>query len=77
MGAWIPARRSRNHGWTRSAAGSRPPTMASTAILDVDGTLVDTNYHHAIAWFRAFRRHEVKRCRCGGSTVTSGWEATS
>jgi HAD superfamily hydrolase (TIGR01509 family) len=29
------------------------------AILDVDGTLVDTNYHHAIAWFRAFRRHEV------------------
>jgi HAD superfamily hydrolase (TIGR01509 family) len=30
------------------------PTIA---ILDVDGTLVDTNYHHAIAWFRAFRRH--------------------
>ena len=29
------------------------------AILDVDGTLVDTNYHHAIAWFRAFRRHNV------------------
>jgi HAD superfamily hydrolase (TIGR01549 family) len=27
------------------------------AILDVDGTLVDTNYHHAIAWYRAFRRH--------------------
>ena len=26
-----------------------------TAILDVDGTLVDTNYHHAIAWYRAFR----------------------
>ena len=26
------------------------------AILDIDGTLVDTNYHHAIAWFRAFRR---------------------
>jgi HAD superfamily hydrolase (TIGR01549 family) len=25
------------------------------AILDVDGTLVDTNYHHTIAWFRAFR----------------------
>jgi HAD superfamily hydrolase (TIGR01509 family) len=28
------------------------------AILDVDGTLVDTNYHHAIAWYRAFRRHD-------------------
>jgi HAD superfamily hydrolase (TIGR01549 family) len=31
--------------------------MPQVAILDVDGTLVDTNYHHAIAWFRAFRRH--------------------
>ncbi|MEA2447174.1 MAG: hypothetical protein QOK47_811 [Actinomycetota bacterium] len=29
------------------------------AILDVDGTLVDTNYHHAVAWFRAFKRHGV------------------
>ena len=29
--------------------------MALTAILDIDGTLVDTNYHHAIAWYRAFR----------------------
>jgi HAD superfamily hydrolase (TIGR01509 family) len=29
----------------------------STAILDIDGTLVDTNYHHAVAWFRAFRQH--------------------
>lgn len=32
----------------------KPPTAA---ILDIDGTLVDTNYHHAIAWFRAFRQH--------------------
>ena len=31
----------------------------AVAILDVDGTLVDTNYQHAIAWYRAFRRHEV------------------
>ena len=31
--------------------------MASTAVLDIDGTLVDTNYQHAIAWYRAFRRH--------------------
>jgi HAD superfamily hydrolase (TIGR01509 family) len=29
------------------------------AILDIDGTLVDTNYHHALAWFRAFRQHEI------------------
>ena len=33
--------------------------MAAAAILDVDGTLVDTNYHHALAWYRAFRQHEV------------------
>ena len=29
------------------------------AILDVDGTLVDTNYHHALAWYRAFRNHGI------------------
>jgi HAD superfamily hydrolase (TIGR01509 family) len=29
--------------------------MAITAILDIDGTLVDTNYQHAIAWHRALR----------------------
>jgi phosphoglycolate phosphatase-like HAD superfamily hydrolase len=29
--------------------------VTTAAILDIDGTLVDTNYHHAIAWFRAFR----------------------
>src|SRR6201996_9057899 len=33
--------------------------MMAVAILDIDGTLVDTNYQHAIAWFRAFRRHEL------------------
>ena len=33
--------------------------MARAAILDIDGTLVDTNYQHAIAWYRAFRRHEI------------------
>ena len=33
--------------------------MPPAAILDVDGTLVDTNYHHAIAWYRAFRAMDV------------------
>jgi HAD superfamily hydrolase (TIGR01549 family) len=28
-----------------------------TVVLDVDGTLVDTNYQHAIAWHRALRAH--------------------
>jgi phosphoglycolate phosphatase-like HAD superfamily hydrolase len=31
----------------------------AVAILDVDGTLVDTNYHHAVAWFRAFKCHGI------------------
>ena len=29
------------------------------ALLDIDGTLVDSNYQHALAWFRAFRDHGV------------------
>jgi HAD superfamily hydrolase (TIGR01549 family) len=31
--------------------------MGAVAVIDVDGTLVDTNYQHALAWYRAFRRH--------------------
>ncbi|GAA0823795.1 HAD family hydrolase [Streptosporangium amethystogenes subsp. fukuiense] len=38
--------------------GTSPP-MADTAIVDIDGTLVDTNYQHALAWFRAFGRYDV------------------
>jgi HAD superfamily hydrolase (TIGR01509 family) len=33
--------------------------MSRAAILDLDGTLVDTNYHHALAWYRAFRQHGI------------------
>jgi HAD superfamily hydrolase (TIGR01509 family) len=33
--------------------------MPPTAILDIDGTLVDTNYHHSLAWYRAFRQHGI------------------
>jgi HAD superfamily hydrolase (TIGR01549 family) len=29
----------------------------TAAILDVDGTLVDSNYFHAVAWYRAMREH--------------------
>jgi HAD superfamily hydrolase (TIGR01549 family) len=28
-------------------------------LLDVDGTLIDSNYQHTLAWFRAFRRHGI------------------
>ena len=31
----------------------------AVAVLDIDGTLVDTNYHHAVAWYRAFREHGI------------------
>jgi HAD superfamily hydrolase (TIGR01549 family) len=33
--------------------------MPPAAILDIDGTLVDTNYQHAIAWFLAFKQNDV------------------
>src|SRR5919206_860593 len=33
--------------------------MPSAAILDIDGTLVDTNYQHAMAWYLAFRQHDI------------------
>ena len=29
------------------------------AVVDVDGTLVDTNYHHTLAWSRAFARYDL------------------
>jgi len=30
-------------------------TKSLIAVLDVDGTLIDSNYHHALAWYRALR----------------------
>jgi len=33
--------------------------VARAALLDVDGTLIDANYHHALAWYRAFRRSGI------------------
>jgi HAD superfamily hydrolase (TIGR01549 family) len=33
--------------------------MAKAVILDVDGTLVDTNYQHALCWSRAFREQRI------------------
>jgi HAD superfamily hydrolase (TIGR01549 family) len=29
-------------------------------LFDVDGTLVDSTYHHAVAWHRAFKRHGLQ-----------------
>lgn len=33
--------------------------MIDTVVFDVDGTLVDTNYQHALAWYGAFRRFDI------------------
>jgi HAD superfamily hydrolase (TIGR01509 family) len=33
--------------------------VSAAVVLDIDGTLVDTNYHHALAWYRAFRQNDV------------------
>jgi HAD superfamily hydrolase (TIGR01509 family) len=33
--------------------------VSRAALLDVDGTLVDSNYQHALAWYRAFRRSGI------------------
>ena len=30
----------------------------AVAILDIDA-LVDTNYQHALAWYRAFHQHDI------------------
>ena len=41
------------------------PTQDSSgrpaAIIDIDGTLVDSNYQHALAWYRALREFGVTR----------------
>ncbi len=34
-------------------------TGHTAAIVDIDGTLVDSNYQHALAWYRALRDHGV------------------
>ena len=33
--------------------------MTRCAVFDVDGTLVDSNYQHVLAWHRAFLRYDV------------------
>jgi len=60
--------------WSGSGVGSTPtanPQRITTdkpavlrdpvevVVLDVDGTLIDSNYQHAIAWHRAFRSQGV------------------
>jgi len=30
-----------------------------TVVIDIDGTLLDSNYHHCVAWARAFQASDV------------------
>jgi HAD superfamily hydrolase (TIGR01509 family) len=39
---------------SRWSVGSKHPMTVTAALFDVDGTLVDTNYLHAVAWWEAF-----------------------
>lgn len=39
--------------------GNSSDEGARAVLLDIDGTLVDSTYHHALAWHRAFARHDV------------------
>jgi HAD superfamily hydrolase (TIGR01509 family) len=32
--------------------------VTAAALLDLDGTLIDSNYQHALAWYRALLRYE-------------------
>jgi HAD superfamily hydrolase (TIGR01549 family) len=41
------------------AAGSHDDGDTPLAIVDVDGTLVDSVYQHALAWYRAFLRTDA------------------
>ncbi len=34
-------------------------TDTAAILFDIDGTLVDSTYHHALAWQRAFDRHDL------------------
>src|SRR5579875_3580673 len=60
-----PDYRSTARRWLRQAragqqlsfmGSDRPPKIA---ILDIDGTLVDTNYQHTISWARALAGHDI------------------
>jgi HAD superfamily hydrolase (TIGR01549 family) len=39
--------------------GEMTDTEHAAILFDIDGTLVDSTYHHAIAWQRAFDRHDL------------------
>lgn len=39
-----------------TSSGSDPRKLTAGVLFDVDGTLLDTNFHHVLAWEESFRR---------------------
>jgi HAD superfamily hydrolase (TIGR01549 family) len=44
---------------TEAAGDTTGEPTFDVAAFDLDGTLVDSNYQHSLAWFRAFRAHDI------------------
>ncbi|MEE3850263.1 HAD family hydrolase [Gordonia sp. LSe1-13] len=44
---------------SRSSGSPATDQPVDTVLLDVDGTLIDSTYFHALAWIRAFAEHDL------------------
>src|SRR5262249_39575205 len=58
-------RHSRDHPAHRHDRVLRAPRLAvrrtaAAALLDLDGTLIDSNYQHELSWYRALVSHELR-----------------
>jgi phosphoglycolate phosphatase-like HAD superfamily hydrolase len=68
-------RTGREEGVERGDVGiDAPMSSARAGLLDLDGTLVDANYRHAFAWYRAFRRFEKAGTRDAVMLGGSRWD---
>ena len=47
-------------GYLPSGPAPTKGTFMDTIILDIDGTLLDSTYHHTVAWSRAFLAHDLR-----------------
>lgn len=54
----IPRRADSDTG--RSASSGSSWSAPTTVLLDIDGTLVDSNYQHILAWQKAFGEFEIE-----------------
>ncbi len=54
---WHDVGRARERDARETLMSASADAPRAAALLDIDGTLVDSNYQHALAWYRAFRDH--------------------